>query len=299
MEKISCGGWKNCYRLMNDQIELVVTGDVGPRIIRFGFIGQENMFKEYLEQMGETESDEWLIFGGHRLWHAPEAQPRTYYIDTEPVLVQEIDNGLTVTQKPEPTTGLQKQIKIQMTPDRPEVILTHTLINHNLWAVETAPWALTVMAPGGTAILSFPVRGPHPEFMLPTSILSIWPYTNLGDPRWNLGYRYILLRQDPKIASPQKIGIYSPDGWAAYANFGALFIKQIPLQFEGLYPDLGVNFEVFTNDEMLELESLGPMETIPPKGQIHHQEHWTLVEDVPKPKTDQDIIDHILPHFQK
>jgi len=298
MEKVNYGGWENCYRLANNQVELIVTGDVGPRVIRFGLIGQKNMFKEYPEQIGVTESEEWLIFGGHRLWHAPEAQPRTYFIDVEPVLVQEIENGCIITQKPEPTTGLQKQIEIRLAPDKPEVQLTHKLINHNLWAVETAPWALSVMAPGGTAILPLPVRGPHPEFMLPTSVLSIWPYTDLSDTRWVLGNRYILLKQDLNNPSPQKIGIYSPDGWAAYANHGALFIKQIPIKYEGMYPDLGVNFEVFTNEAMLELESLGPIESIPPKGQIDHQEHWTLIPDVAKPETEQDVIEKILPLLQ-
>jgi hypothetical protein len=104
MEKISYGGWDNCYRLANDQVELVVTADVGPRIIRFGFIGRENMFGEIEGQVGKTKADNWMIFGGHRLWHSPEAA-RTYYPDLEPVLVQEIENGMMVTQKPEPTTG--------------------------------------------------------------------------------------------------------------------------------------------------------------------------------------------------
>ena len=297
MEKISYGGWNNCYRLANEQIEVIITADVGPRIIRFGFIGQENMFKEYPDQMGVTESDKWLIFGGHRLWHAPEAMPRTYYPDLEPVLIQETESGLIATQKPEPTTGLQKQIIINMSKDQPEVQLTHRLINHNLWAIDTAPWALSVMAPGGTAILPLPPRGPHPKFILPTATLSIWPYTNLGDNRWTLGERFILLNQDTENGRPQKIGIFAPDGWAAYANHKSVFIKQIPIQFEGEYPDLGVNFEIFTNDTMLELESLGPIEAIPPKGQIDHQEHWTLIGDVPAPKSDQDVIEHILPHL--
>lgn len=297
MKKISYGGWKNCYRLANNQIELIITADVGPRIIRFGFIGQDNMFKEYPKQMGVSESDVWLIFGGHRLWHAPEAMPRTYYPDLEPVLIQEIDGGLLATQKPEPTTGLQKQIEIKLSKEENEVQLIHRLINHNLWSVETAPWALSVMAPGGTAILPLPPRGPHPKFILPTSTLSIWPYTNLGDERWTLGERFILLKQDPNISRPQKIGIFAPDGWAAYANKGCLFLKQIPIQFEGQYPDLGANFEVFTNDTMLELESLGPIESIPPKGQIDHQEHWALIKDVPEPGSNQDVVKTILPHL--
>ena len=295
MEKISYGGWDNCFRLSNDKIELIVTADVGPRIIRFGFIGRENIFKEFPEQMGKTESSEWLSFGGHRLWHAPEAQPRTYFPDLDPVHVQEIDNGLILTQKPEPTTGLQKQIEIKISPEGPEVHLKHMLINHNLWAVETAPWAITVLKPGGVAILPLPPRGPHPAFILPTTALALWPYTNLSDPRWILGERYILLRQDQEISAPQKIGLFASDGWAAYANRNCLFIKQVPLQFEGVYPDMGVNFETFTNDAMLELESLGPIQSIPPKGQIDHMEHWTLIDDVQTPNSETEVIENLEP----
>lgn len=295
MEKVSYGGWDNCFKLSNDKIELIVTADVGPRIIRFGFIGRENMFKEFSEQMGKTESSEWLSFGGHRLWHAPEAQPRTYFPDLDPVHVQEIKNGLILTQKPEPTTGIQKQIEIKISPEEPEVHLKHIMINHNLWAIETAPWAITVLAPGGVAILPLPPRGPHPEFILPTTALALWPYTNLSDPRWMLGERYILLHQDQKMSSPQKIGLYASDGWAAYANQNCLFIKQVPLQFEGVYPDMGVNFETFTNDTMLELESLGPFQSILPKGQIEHVEHWTLIDDVPTPKSETEVIENLEP----
>ncbi|MCB2203026.1 DUF4380 domain-containing protein [bacterium] len=295
MEKMAYGGWEICYRLSNGLIDLVVTGDVGPRIIRFGFVDKPNMFKEFSDQLGKTESDEWLSFGGHRLWHAPEAMPRTYYIDTEPVLVQEIENGMVVTQKPEQTTGIQKQIEIKMSPDKPEVQLNHILINHGLWPIETAPWAISVMASGGVGIMTLPPRAPHPENLLPTSQLTIWPFTNLSDPRWEFGERYILLKQDPQNTDPQKIGILASDGWAGYVNENTLFIKQSPLQFNATYPDLGANFELFTNEEILEVESLGPMEIIPPKGQIDHMEHWTLIADVPQPETEQDVIENIIP----
>lgn len=295
MEKITYGGWENCYRIANDLIELIVTADVGPRIIRFGFINDDNVFKEYPDQLGVTNSTEWLCFGGHRFWHAPEAQPRTYYPDSEPVLIQEINHGLIATQKPEPTTGLQKQIEITLSPNKAEVHLKHFLINHNLWPIEAAPWSISVMAPGGTAILPLPPRGPHPDFLLPTSKLALWPYTNLSDPRYTLGEKFILLRQDSSINTPQKIGLYASDGWAAYAKNRCYFIKQVPIQFEGAYPDLGVNFEVFINDEMLELEALGTIESIPPKGRIDHIENWQLIRDVPVPACELDIIENLLP----
>ena len=288
-EQIQYGGWDNCFRLANDQVDLVVTGDVGPRIIRFGFINQANMFKEYPEQLGKTSGDQWLIFGGHRFWHAPEAIPRTYYPDREPVLIQETEHGLVATQQPETLTGIQKQIEIELSPDKPEVNLKQRLINHNVWAIEAAPWSLSVMAQGGVAILPLPPRGPHPDFLLPTSTLSIWPYTNLSDSRWVLGEKFILLHQDPQTNKPQKLGIFTPNSWGAYANYGCLFKKQVPIQFEGLYPDMGANFEVFTNHQMLELEALGPIETIQPKGMIEIQEHWTLFTDIPPIRTEADV----------
>ncbi len=46
MERISYKHFGNCYRLGNDQVDMLVTGEFGPRIIRFGFVGAENEFAE-------------------------------------------------------------------------------------------------------------------------------------------------------------------------------------------------------------------------------------------------------------
>ena len=35
VEKTAYKGWANCYRVTNGEVELLVTSDVGPRIIRF------------------------------------------------------------------------------------------------------------------------------------------------------------------------------------------------------------------------------------------------------------------------
>ena len=78
IETIAYGGWDNCLRLSNDKIEIVITLDVGPRLIRLGFPGGPNHFKEFPETLGQTGGTEWNSYGGHRLWHAPEQMPRTY-----------------------------------------------------------------------------------------------------------------------------------------------------------------------------------------------------------------------------
>ena len=40
------------------------------------------------------------------------------------------------------------------------------------------------------------------------------------------------------------------------------------------YPDDGCNFETYTNHEMLEIESLGPLVTLAPGESSAHQERW-------------------------
>ena len=73
-EKIDYGGWPNSYRLSNDVVELVVTTDVGPRLIHFSFKGEDNEFLTIPEMIGLSGGSEWRVYGGHRFWHAPDIQ---------------------------------------------------------------------------------------------------------------------------------------------------------------------------------------------------------------------------------
>jgi len=296
VEKVNYKGWPNCCRLSNRKAELIVTTDVGPRIIRFGFIGKDNEFKEYEDMMGKTGGDEWRIYGGHRLWHAPEAKPRTYYPDNVPVAVKEHPRYVRFTQPVEATTGLQKELDVSLCPDRVHVKIVHRLRNAaGLWPIHLASWALSVMAPGGKAIIPLPPRGSHEANLLPTNTLTLWAYTDLSDPRWTLGRKYILLRQDPRAKTPQKLGVMVPDGWAAYARRGHLFVKKFQYVQGAPYPDMGCSVETFTNCDMLEVETVGPMVCLPPGAAVEHVEHWFLFDGVPMPKNDADVDKYVLP----
>src|SRR5262249_61233380 len=77
-ERVNYGGWPNCVRLTNGRAELIVTTDVGPRVIRFGFVGGQNLFKEFIDQMGKTGGSEWRSYGGHPAWHPPGEKPPTF-----------------------------------------------------------------------------------------------------------------------------------------------------------------------------------------------------------------------------
>ena len=41
MEKIEFEGLKNCYRIYNDTVDLIAPTEIGPSILRFGFVGEK------------------------------------------------------------------------------------------------------------------------------------------------------------------------------------------------------------------------------------------------------------------
>ena len=299
MEKVIFHGWPNCLRLSNEEIELIITTDVGPRVIRLGFINEDNEFKEFSEELGITGGDTWHSYGGHRLWHSPEDNIRTYFPDNSPVAFREDSGWMKLTQQIETTTGIQKEIDIRLFSQENHVRVVHRLINKNLWPVELAAWALSVMAPGGKAILPLPPRGKHGETLLPSNSLSLWAYTDLSDPRWTFGEKYILLQQDPGASHPQKIGASVPDSWIGYARAGHLFIKKSKFIEGQSYPDFGCSMETFTNDQILEVESLSPFIAVPPGDAIEHIEDWYLFKDVPEPENDDDVIKYVIPKVKE
>ncbi|MFN7138663.1 MAG: hypothetical protein ACK4UN_04940 [Limisphaerales bacterium] len=284
MEKVAYGGWTNCIRLSNEEIELIATTDVGPRIIRFAHLGAPNLLKENKDQMGQTAGDKWRAYGGHRFWHAPEIMPRTYAPDNAPVEHKWDGKKLKLIQPMETTTGLQKELEITLEAKENRVTVLHRLRNRNLWDVEAAPWALTVMQGPGRAI--FP-HEPRVEQLLPVRPLVLWGYTDMKDPRWNWGSRYIQVKCDPKSKTAQKFGAMSTLGWGAYYRDGVVFVKRFGFDPKATYPDYGCNTECYTNGDMLEVESLGPLRKIPAGGKVEHVEHWYLFKASLSEKEDE------------
>ncbi|MEK7405456.1 MAG: hypothetical protein AAB225_10140 [Acidobacteriota bacterium] len=294
IEKTAYQGWANCYRVSNGEIELVVTGDVGPRIIRCGFVGGQNLFKEFAEQLGKSGEKEFQLRGGHRLWVAPERLATTWAPDNFPVKIQAKGGTLVATAPVEPSTGLEKQLIITMSATGGRVEVRHRVRNTTAWAIELAPWALTVLAQGGTAIAGVPPRGKHPDVLLPTHPLVIWAYTDLSDERWRIFFKYLTLRQDPKVAAPQKLGLFNPRTWAAYLLGTDLFMKETTADPSRTYPDFGCSFETFTNADFLELESLGPMTRLDSGATVEHTERWSLHKNIRIPAWTEAELDRVI-----
>lgn len=293
VEKIPYAGWPNCYRLSNGEVELIVTSDVGPRIIRYGFEGGQNFFVELEEDLGKTGGDNWRLYGGSRLWVGPEDPVYSYGADNDPVQVEISGNRLTA-QAPVEHTGVQKAIAVELSDEGSAVRVVYTLANRTIWPLRIATWVLTMMAPGGAGITTLPPRGTHPEVLAPTNPLVVFAFTNMADPRWTWLEKYIVLRQDPQNADPEKIGLFNPETRGAYLLNGELFVKKFAASPDEEYPDMGASYETFTNERFLEIETLGPLRTLQPGESLDHVEEWSLHRPVAVDSWDDAELDRAL-----
>jgi hypothetical protein len=281
VEKLTYFDNIDCYRLSNQTVEVVVTTGVGPRIIRYGFQGEDNILGEIPEVSIQTALGEWKPWGGHRLWTAPEANPRSYVPDNEPIEFEIIEEqAIRLSQPVEPQTGIEKEMLVRLEREGAGVSIQHKITNRSLWAIEVAPWAITTMRGGGCAILPQEPYRSWDEYLLPARPLVLWHYTDLSDPRWKIGRKYIRLRTDEAMSAPQKVGLANKQGWAAYHRERTLFVKRAPYVEGATYPDYGSSMETYTAASNIEVETLAPLTHLEPGASAIHVEHWQLFKDV-------------------
>lgn len=294
IDKINFLGWENSIKLSNGIIDVVATTDIGPRIVRFGFENDVNEFNLDPKTIGLKGGDEYRYYGGHRLWHSPEDRKRTYIPDNDEVDWHEIENGVRLIQKPEKWVNTQKQIDIILSPDESRVRLVHRITNLGAWPIELSVWTITVLNTEGIEIIPQPNKDTD---LLPNRQIVLWPYSKMNDKRVYWGEKYIALKQDPNNKAPFKLGINNQEGWAAYARGGHLFVKRYYPQHDTTYPDFGVSFETYTNDWMLEIETLSPFTKLQPGETVEHVEEWELYNNVNVKDIDEGAFDEVVEKY--
>ena len=170
------------------------------------------------------------------------------------------------------------------------------LRNCNQWDIALAPWALSVMAPGGMAVIP-QARDPQGYPYAPDRSLTLWAYSTYADPRIVYGDKYIGLKQDPAATGPCKIGFNADEGWIGYVNGGVALVKYFDVydRNEYEYPDNGCNVESYSCADFCEIETVAPLYTLTPGDECEHVEVWQGIAGLPAINNEADIVKHIEP----
>jgi len=294
-----------CLSLDNGTLRILVTMDLGPRIISFTPQGGENLFfnddegvrvskGEYFDQVFGPGA-EFHFYGGHRLWLAPQLPIHTSAPDNDPLDVEYIPNGAVFTGKPQEVVGMQTRMTVVMDESEPKVTVTCEFVNISSEAKSFAPWQISQMAPGGVALAAFGRRndmqpfgftrermmrpgGMRPREMnllhaaQPDKVFVLFGIGHLKDERLTLHNRVFALKQDPALPRPFKCGMKNPEGFGMYVLGDWVFsIDYQPVE-GGTYTDAGSTIEVYTDAAFLELEALGEYQEVQPGEVLTHTE---------------------------
>ncbi len=296
--EISYKNFGKCIKMENETTELIVTVDVGPRVIYYGLKGKCNIFREdinrdsfndkkQLHDFFETDEN-WYIYGGHRLWSSPESYPESYTPDNHPVEYEIKGNTITLMPEDRVKVGERHIMTVTLDDRSSDVTVKHAIKNIADFEIKLAPWCLTVAEKGGVEILPLCTEDTG---LLSNRRMVFWPYSNVRDPRFFMCDKYITLAQTDNEQA-FKIGVNNQDGWGAYLNNGQLFIKRFDFDKTGEYPDYSVNYETYTNQFIMEIESLGTLEVLRPDEYTEYEERWQIKECGDSfDRTDPDSID--------
>jgi hypothetical protein len=259
-----------CVRLDSGGTSAYVTTSVGPRVL--GFVGPDvgNVMAILPDAaLDLADGGRFRLFGGHRLWAAPELPEVTYQPDEHPCNVHEVDGGVRV-EAPVDGAGFAKSIEVRADGDG--WLVDHVVRNASGAAATIAPWAVTQVRLGGRVHLPL---GPRGDGLQASHSLVLWPYTDPSDPR--IGFSADEVVVDARPAGPRlKLGAAPSTGRVAYVLEGMEFGKHIRVEPDEPHADRGAAVQVYLCDEFCEMETLGPLRELRPGEAARHRERWTL-----------------------
>jgi hypothetical protein len=264
-----------CLSLDAGGPRVVVTTDVGPRILAVTL--PDGTGKGLLASLPGLTIDTpgqapFRMVGGHRLWAAPEVPASTYLADDDPPEVTRASDSVAFSSVQ--ATGLRKTIRVSPTLD--SVVIDHDLLNEGREPMEVAPWAITMLTPGGEAWLPRFMGRSDPGGFQANGSLVLWPYTRFDDARLVPGDPVTRVLAVAGSEGRVKVGLQGRPGWAAYRRGDAVLVKRFTWLEGEAYPDLDASVQCYSCGDFIEVETLGPLVSLRPGESTTHRETWSL-----------------------
>lgn len=254
---------------------VAVTTDIGPRILAVTLPDGtgEGLLASLPSLAIETPGRApFRLHGGHRLWVAPEDPAVTYLPDDGPPTVERSADRVAFSELA--ATGIRKTMRV--IPAADSVVIDHVLANEGAAPVQVAPWAITMLTPGGEAWLPRWMGRVDRGGYQANGSLVLWPYTRFADPRLALGDPIVRVLAVPGSEGRVKVGLQGRVGWAAYRRDAALLVKRFTWVEGAAYADLDASLQCYSCADFIELETLGPLVTLGPGASATHREAWSI-----------------------
>lgn len=281
IKEIDYKGFGKCVRMSNGIIDVDVTIDFGPRIIRFGFCNKENLFyndiarvykiKPEKQDMQETSENTFYYYGGHMLLSGPNRYTASVSPDNEPVVYSPLPDGVRFIQPKPKGKKVQFGFEVIMGEDAADIMVVHMAKNCSDEVQPCSLWPVTMIKGGGLMIL--PQNTDTANSLYPNRTISFWPGTDIHDSRIFYGNRYITINYKPGCERALKIGCNNVFGCLVFVGKNYTFMKRYVHSVKAAYPDFGSSCEICCKKDFAEIQSLSPIYRIEPGHIVKHVEN--------------------------
>lgn len=287
--KAAYRGWADAWQLRNHQIEAWVVPAIG-RVIQFRLHNGEDLFWENEQlhgQFPQPQAEEWVNFGGDKVWPAPQADwpnmtgrawPPPAGFDATAMTVTVQKTGIQLTSGIDPFYGVQIDRQIAIDPNRPVMRITTTYSKRQGEPTTLSIWTVTQLRSPLIMYAPLPAQSQFPL-----------GYISLSDELpadLQIQNQLLSLTRSPNHS--HKIGLESRELlWVGQETM--VHIATPKLQ-SGTYPDGGSSAEIYTNPDpaaYVELELLSPLQQLRMGEQMTFVSTYTLIpRSHPNPEQD-------------
>jgi len=278
-------GYNGCIELSNDNIRVILEPNCGGRILEYALNGK-NVIHTDPTQDGWTFTKRFDPTGG-RCDIGPEMTSpsrRALWVGTWEA---EITGPRTarMTSVKDQSSGVQLVRDFSLDRDSTHLSFTQTIINISDSPKEYNHWSRTFAEGGGICIVPLSERSRFPEKYIMYYPGSVIKLRHEEHPNVKVRDDFLEILGPP----PQrKFGIDSYAGWLGYiTRSGLLFVKKFPVYPERAYGEVAAyTISIWYNqEEMCELEPIGPTEFLDPGESASFTEDWWLFQyDYPRDK---------------
>lgn len=276
-----------CAHIEFSTLKIIVTLDLGPRIVHFGIDNKNLIFEDKNETITKDSSalfsvDDplWRLYAGHRIWKSPEYDD-TYYPDNVKCDYEIVQDGIIIKSPIEKKNNIQKILDIKVITGN-KIRILNKIVSFSEESKEIACWAITAFKAGGC--LSINTNDVPENQFLPNRNIVLWPYSSILDKRLRLGDEKIeiLASKNKKYEDvPFKMGVLIKDEPIVSYSLGKHIVTKKINDKTRINPigfvDRDCNIEIYTNNKMIEIESLSSLYNLEKGDEIILEEEWEII----------------------
>jgi hypothetical protein len=277
-------GYKDCIEIRNGDSRVVIEPNCGGRILYYEYKGVNALYINpaddgYLLEGGKSPAGPYSPCGG-RCDVGPEMTTPPHpdiWLGNWIAHIQD-DQSVEMTSMMDHETGIQLTRTISLEEHFAKLKFTQSILNISETPKHYSHWSRTLCTGGGIAIAPVNFQSRYPNGYLTYGPGDVINYRPECEPNVCI-HEGLLQIFGP--ASTKKFALDLSEGWLAYLTRDSrLFVKKFPVYPTRLYGELAANNMSFwyNEEEMCEVEPIGPMEIIPPSYEASFTETWYLME---------------------